>query len=232
MKTNIYLVDYRINKYIKNYLENNKIRYIKTIKNENLYEEINGHPDIVACNICGYTVMEEQTYNKINIVNENIIIGKNKLTAKYPYDIAYNVISTNRYLIGKIDFVDENIKKIAKQNNLEFINVNQGYTKCSTISLPNDVFITSDKNIHDTLISKNLKSYYVYMNDIYLSERYNGFLGGCCSFIDDILVFFGSIEKAESSRYLKSILKENNINYININCDKLIDYGSMIKILM
>ncbi|MBF1051743.1 MAG: hypothetical protein HXL16_06005, partial [Peptostreptococcaceae bacterium] len=67
MKTNIYLVDYRINKDVKNYLENNKIRYIKTIKNENLYEEINGHPDIVACNICGYTVIEEQTYNKINI---------------------------------------------------------------------------------------------------------------------------------------------------------------------
>ena len=96
--------------------------------------------------------------------------------------------------------------------------------------MPEDRFITSDSNIYETLISKNLKCYLIECQDIYLSERYNGFLGGSCLIYDDEIMFFGNIDSIGNGDILKKILKENHIKYYDINNLKLKDYGSMIKL--
>jgi len=227
-----FLVDFRIDEEIENELKKNDIEYIKTLKNENLYEEISGHPDIAACNLGDVTVIEPDTYNLLyeQIKDFNIIKGETILRSKYPYDIAYNFIVTEKYIIGKLNYMDKVVRKLAEKKGLEFINVKQGYARCSTISLPEDRFITSDSNIYETLISKNLKCYLIECQDIYLSERYNGFLGGSCLIYDDEIMFFGNIDSIGNGDILKKILKENHIKYYDINNLKLKDYGSMIKL--
>ena len=227
-----FLVDFRIDEEIENELKKNDIEYIKTLKNENLYYEICGHPDIAACNLGDVTVIEPDTYNLLyeKIKNFNVIKGETILRSKYPYDIAYNFVVTGKYIIGKLNYMDNVVKKLAEKKGLEFINVKQGYARCSTISLPKDRFITSDSNIYETLISKNLKCYLIECQDIYLSERYNGFLGGSCLIYDDEIMFFGNIDSIGNGDILKKILKENHIKYYDINNLKLKDYGSMIKL--
>ncbi|MGP1569165.1 MAG: DUF6873 family GME fold protein [Peptoanaerobacter stomatis] len=227
-----FLVDFRIDEEIENELKKNDIEYIKTLKNENLYEEISGHPDISACNLGDVTVVDPDTYNLLyeQIKDFNIIKGETILRSKYPYDIAYNFIVTEKYIIGKLNYMDKVVRKLAEKKGLEFINVKQGYARCSTISLPKDRFITSDSNIYETLISKNLKCYLIECQDIYLSERYNGFLGGSCLIYDDEIMFFGNIDSIGNGDILKKILKENHIKYYDINNLKLKDYGSMIKL--
>ena len=227
-----FLVDFRIDEEIENELKKNDIEYIKTLKNENLYYEICGHPDIAACDLGDVTVIEPATYNLLyeQIKDFNIIKGETILRSKYPYDIAYNFIVTEKYIIGKLNYMDKVVRKLAEKKGLEFINVKQGYARCSTISLPEDRFITSDSNIYETLISKNLKCYLIECQDIYLSERYNGFLGGSCLIYDDEIMFFGNIDSIGNGDILKKILKENHIKYYDINNLKLKDYGSMIKL--
>lgn len=225
-----FLVDYRINKEIENYFKNNNINYIKTKKHTDLYEEIDGHPDIIACDLGDITVIEPKTYEKLesSLKNYNVLKGKTYLDEKYPKDIAYNVVFTNKYLIGNLEYTDDIIKEYAKDRNLEFINVKQGYTRCSTIPLSNDVFITSDKNIYHTLKSKNIYVYYLDIENIMLSNRYNGFLGGSCGVYDDEIIFFGSILKSNVYDNFDKIAKKHNIKYTNIFDSNLIDFGSMI----
>lgn len=227
-----FLVDFRIDEEIENELKKNDIEYIKTLKNENLYYEICGHPDIAACNLGDVTVIEPDTYNLMyeKIKDFKIIKGETILRGKYPYDIAYNFVVTGKYIIGKLNYMDNVVRKLAEEKGLEFINVKQGYARCSTISLPKDRFITSDSNIYETLISKNLKCYLIECQDIYLSERYNGFLGGSCLIYDNEIMFFGDINSISTGDILKKILKENHIKYYDINNLKLKDYGSMIKL--
>ena len=127
-----FLVDFRIDEEIENELKKNDIEYIKTLKNENLYEEISGHPDIAACNLGDVTVIEPDTYNLLyeQIKDFNIIKGETILRSKYPYDIAYNFIVTEKYIIGKLNYMDKVVRKLAEKKGLEFINVKQGYARC------------------------------------------------------------------------------------------------------
>ena len=117
--------------------------------------------------------MEMKTYDILfeKLKYYNIVRGSAKLREKYPFDIAYNVIATDKYLIGKLNYVDESIIKIAKSKKLKFINVKQGYTRCSTIVIENDIFISSDIGIYNELKKNNIHVYYVKADDIILSDR-------------------------------------------------------------
>ena len=227
----MYLVDYKIDYRFENYLKNNKIDYLKTFKYERLYEEINGHPDIIACHIGNTTIIEPIIYDKIKdiLYGYDIIKGKTKLSSNYPNNIAYNVVITNNSLIGKLDNIDENILKIAKQKNLELINVNQGYARCSTVTI-NEIIITSDISIYNILKQKDEKVYYIPIRDIFLSERYYGFIGGASAVIDNKLIFFGNIEKSICFKEIKEILDRHKIEYDIAFDDRLCDYGSMITL--
>ena len=228
----MFLLDYRINKYVEEYFKKRNWNFIKTINNKSLYEEISGHPDIVACTIGDITVLEMNTYDFLaeKLKGYNIVRGKASLSSKYPFDIAYNVIVTDKYLIGNLNFVDDVVIKIAKSRNLELINVKQGYARCSTVVIKNDIFITSDIGIYKELIKNDIHIYYVQADDIVLSQRYSGFLGGACFYFNDELIFFGNIVKNNFYKKIKSILEIENIKYVNIFDDKLIDYGSVIEI--
>ncbi|EJP22366.1 hypothetical protein HMPREF1142_1351 [Peptostreptococcaceae bacterium AS15] len=229
----MFLVDYRINKDVEEYFKKKNWDYIKTIENKDLYEEISGHPDIVACKIGNVTVLEMKTYNFLaeKIKDQNIVRGKATLRSKYPFDIAYNVIVTDKYLIGNLKFVDDIIIKIARSQNLELINVKQGYARCSTIVVKNDIFITSDIGIYRELIKNDIHIYYVKADDIVLSQRYSGFLGGACFYFNDELIFFGNISENHFYKRIKTILEANNINYVNLFEGKLTDYGSAIELI-
>ena len=226
------LLDYRINKTIEEYFIRRNLKYIKTINNKNLYDEISGHPDIVACNIGETTVLEKKTYDCLSdkLKEYNIVRGSATLKGKYPFDIAYNVVATDKYLIGNLNFVDEVVIRLAKRKNLKFINVKQGYTRCSTLVVNNDIFITSDTNIYNELMRNNIRVYYIKADDITLSKRYTGFLGGAGFCYKHKLHFFGNIEKNNFFEELKTILDINCIEYKTLFDGKLTDYGSAIEI--
>lgn len=227
-----FLVDYRIDKNIESSLIKNEINYIKTLKHENLYSEIDGHADIIACNIGDITVIEPHTYNLMydKLKTYNIQKGKSVINSKYPYDIAYNFVITDNYVIGNIDYIDESIKDIALKKNLKFIKINQGYARCSIIPLAGDIFITSDIGIYKSLKSQNLKVYHIEIDDIFLSDRYNGFLGGACGIVDNEIIFFGNIKMHKAYESFVKIAKEQSISYKNLYDCHLRDYGSMIPL--
>jgi len=229
----MFLLDYRINNDIEEYFKKRNWNYIKTIDNKDLYKEISGHPDIVACTIGDTTVLEMKTYDILaeKLKYYNIVRGSAKLSAKYPFDIAYNVIATDKYLIGNLNYVDEVIIKIAKSKKLIFINVKQGYTRCSTIVIENDIFISSDIGIYNELKKNNIHVYYVKADDIILSDRYTGFLGGTCFYYNNEVIFFGNISKNNFYRKIKTILDSNKIKFTNVSDTKLIDYGSAIELI-
>lgn len=224
-----YLLDYRLKPYIKD-----KSNIIFTAKHNMLYPEIDGHPDILACNL-GQIVVVENAYYEIlkKFTSGNIVQGNAKITAKYPRDIAYNCAIVGNNLIGKIECLDRVIINYCKEKNINLIDVKQGYAKCSILKLNDEALIVSDISIYNTLKNfKNLKIMYVNSNDIFLSERYTGFIGGASGFIKDKLYFFGNYKKIKNYNGMIKFIEEEGVMIDTFipDSDKLYDFGGIIEI--
>lgn len=234
---NNFIADYRLEKYLKR-----DKRFLFTIKNKDLYYEIDGHPDIFACDLGEVVIIEPNFYEqKIkdikSLSNKKIVKGKTSLKEKYPYDIAYNFVKVGRYFIGNINAMDSVLKEYALKMNLKLIDVKQGYAKCSVLKIDEKNIITSDDSIYNSLTKiKEIDSIKISQKGIFLSDRYDGFIGGASAVFNGIIYFFGNIKKLDDYKKINDFLNQKNIKYknllkdINKFEDKLWDFGGFIEI--
>lgn len=196
-----------------------------------LYPAICGHPDILlhffdSKNIIVHKDTSKTFIDKLNSLNLNVIQSHSSLNAKYPEDIILNAVNTSSIFLHNIKFTDKNLLKLVSSKNT--INVNQGYTKCSTVVLSDNVFITSDKSIHLSLSNKNCDVLLLPPGDIVLPHLDYGFIGGTCGMLDNnTIVFYGSLDYYSYGSLVKSFLKKHNINPIYLSESPLIDRGSI-----
>lgn len=144
-------VDYRITKEELLSLSKLDLKPILVPKCNDVYDAINGHPDIQL------NVLKNDSFNKI-IIQRNIsekfkeilklndinyIVSKNTLSNTYPNDIILNSLILENYFIHTLKYSDENL--LNSQNSKIHIDVPQGYTKCSILPVREKALITSDK---------------------------------------------------------------------------------------
>ncbi len=147
---------------------------IQLLPQDSVYEEISGHPDIFFCklnnvlfvspnvNISNFEnftfntdthIQKKHDFDANNSSNllkskfeNNIWIkqGREKVSAKYPQDVKYNICQVGNFVIHNFDFTDKEILKYINENNLKKINIKQGYSNCSISVISNNACITSD----------------------------------------------------------------------------------------
>lgn len=232
MKTVI--VDYRISELEKENL--NKLSY-KTLlcpKSPLLYEAICGHPDIQLNIIDENTIMVHKNIQidfvtKLKSLNKNIIYSHSNLSSKYPEDILLNAVNLKNFFIHKIKNTDKNLLNIVKHKKL--INVNQGYTKCSTAVINNTAVITSDKSIANALYNENFDVLLLPPGDILLPGLNYGFIGGTCGLLEEgLLTFYGDLNYYTYGNEVISFLKKHKVEPVFLRKGKLIDRGSILRV--
>ena len=202
-----------------------------------VYEAIDGHPDIQL------NVLKNKSSNKI-IVQKNIsgsfkeilkanninyIVSKKSLSHTYPDDIILNSLILENYFIHNLKYTDENLLKsqISKVN----INVPQGYTKCSILPIRDNVLITSDKGIYESLKTYNFHILLLPPGDILLPSLNYGFIGGVGGMIsNDRIAFFGDLDSYKWGNEIKKFLYKYDVLPIALRKGKLIDRGSLLTI--
>lgn len=194
------------------------------------YEAISGHPDIFFCAIDNDLVVAPNTpsalKNEFKTQKINYLEGSERVGFKYPETAKYNCVVTDHFLIGNTELIDKKILEQTKSRDI--IHVNQGYTRCNLLPLPQNRFITSDKGIEKALIDKGLDVLYVNPKDIQLPGFDHGFIGGAMGIKANQVFVIGKIKYLDEQEQLLDFLKEFEL--IELYDGPLFDGGSLIFI--
>lgn len=232
-KVTCVLVDYRINKESEKTLKNHGIKVLKTAKSNNLYESVDGHPDMQIHHLGEDLFVCEKTllsyYQKL-IPDANILPGI-KLSDKYPYDIAFNACKVGNFLFHNLNFTDYQILEYYKTNGVKLINVKQGYSKCSVCVINEKAIITSDVKIAEKARENGLDALFYNNNQIILKELSNGFIGGICGLIDrNMLAINGNVDKLDDNKRLLDFCQNYQVDLISLHDGIPEDIGSILPI--
>ena len=228
------IVDYRISEEEELNLKQLDCKILTCPPSKLLYDAICGHPDVLlhiidTKNIIVHKDMNIEFVNLLKNLDFDISFSKNSLNSLYPYDIILNGVNLPHLFMHNIKYTDPELLK--KINNKKFLNVKQGYTKCSTAIVSEKAIITSDKSIAKALSKENIDVLLLPPGDILLPGLNYGFIGGCCGLIDNrLLAFYGDLNYYAFGKEVFEFLKLHNIEPIFLRKDKLIDRGSLFII--
>lgn len=233
---NVVIVDGRI--YDSSYEVFNKmnIKVIPTIACKEVQEPISYHPDIVLHPINHNTLIVapnvfEYYFDNLSKLGIKIIPGEKKLDKEYPGDIAYNVGRIHNFAIHNFKYTDEKLKYYLKKENVEFINVKQGYSKCSIAIVDKKAIITSDYPIYEKLIALGIDVLLIKPGYIRLDGYDYGFIGGTCGNLSKSnIVFSGKFSKHPDEEKITKFLKKYNKKVVWLRDEEALDVGTIISL--
>ena len=197
---------------------------------QNVDKTISNHSDIGISHLRNNDFIVEKSLD-FSIDNANIILTNELLSKKYPKDCLLNSTLINNTAICNLNAIDSKLKEYYINNNINIIDVKQGYSKCNICVVNENSFITSDISIYNR--AKDIFDILLIEQGSILLGKYNyGFIGGCSGKIDvDKLAFFGDIKTHKNYDEIKSFLIKKNIEPISlIKGEQLIDVGSIVPI--
>lgn len=213
----------------KNFLRKNKISYLETLDNPILDKRIADHPDLSVFVLDRENIVVDRNvypYYKENLPDINVIRG-DSVGRAYPEDAIYNIVRFKNYFIHN-KYSEKTIVSYMKKNNFRFLDVKQGYTRCSSIVLK-DSIITSDYGLYKSLKDK-VNIILIEQEKIELDGFDQGFMGGTCGLIDENkLIFNGQIKYLKSYDIIKEQCEKENIELLYPTC-KLLDTGSLLSL--
>ncbi len=186
-----------------------------------LYLKLNKNTFMISgCQLDNKELLEKAGY-KVLICDE--------LKPGYKTECLLNYIINDKYIIKNpntsMRFDDKYL------TNIKQINVKQGYTKCSTICLNDDAYITDDDGIYKSLKENGIDCMKISKGKILLKGYEYGFIGGASVKLNDSeILFFGDIENQNDKSAIIEFLKKYNMKPIFIENKTLIDLGSAIII--
>ncbi len=206
------------------------ITVIATQRVECLLENEQYHTDMQALIIHGTAFVPEDCTNTAEALKAfgYKIVHCKALSKKYPDNILLNVALIGDKLFCKESAVAEEIKNFSIENNIKIVNVNQGYTKCSTLVLSNNAIITADETIYKAALNNSINVLKISPGYIYLQGADYGFIGGCSGVIGDTVYFFGDINTHPESMKITEFITKQGMSYVSLNKGIMKDIGGFI----
>lgn len=221
------IIDSRMRKKEKEYLS--KLgELIEILPQNSVYDEISGHPDIFFCKL------NNTLFRAPNLKMELGALGNEKVGAKYPEDVKYNVCQIGNFVVHNFNLTDTKILEFINKNGLEKIQVNQGYSNCSICTISNNACITSDVKVYEALKSRNIDCLLLEEDNIRLLDRnglksnMKGFIGGATCKINDKFILFGDSNYLKNKSELLKFLNSYNLELIDFKGLEIYDYGGVM----
>lgn len=211
------------------------VRGINIIPTQRIAELINYeqlHADMQIC-IINDTIFIPENHKEIAEIGERVrykIKLCKALSGKYPHNILLNVALIGNKLFCKVSDVATEIYEYCREHNIEIINVNQGYTKCSTLILNEKSIITADPSISDAASEQGIDVLKITPGHIILEGADYGFIGGASGVIGDTVYFFGDIETHPDSNKIIDFIEKNNMKQISLCSGMITDIGGFVHI--
>lgn len=217
-------------------IEKEGIRVIKTIKCDDILEPVSYHPDMVIHPVNHNTIVVapnvfDYYYENLKNTPIKVVKGETILSRNYPDDIAYNVARVWKYAIHRTKYMDKKLRNMLEKENVQFVDVKQGYSKCSTGIISEKAVVTSDKSIKEKLVKEGIDVCYVKQGYIDLPGFDYGFIGGSIFSLGMNDVFFsGQIEQYNDKESVLNFIKKYGKESRFLSSKKIIDIGSVITL--
>lgn len=217
------------NEIIINRLKQHGYICIATEKSGNVSGPVSCHADVLYLKTDSNSfIVSDCQQNNINLLEQKgFIVKKIKLSAGYKTESRLNMVITDKTVICNPKTCAADIFN----NDKTVIAVNQGYTKCSTIVIDNDNFITEDNGIY-TALEKAGKNCLLIAKGYAELQGYNyGFIGGASAFLSAIntLLFFGNIKTHPDYIKIEEFCRRCGINTDYIKEIPLQDIGGFVE---
>lgn len=208
---------------------------ITTYRNTSVNENIAFHSDISFLfdgEDTLFIASEMSEYeNLMKDIVPCVIIIPEKIGKEYPHDVLLNCVPLGRKLICNIDTVSPTVLKYFKNKEYKFINVKQGYTKCSVLPVTDNAIITDDLSIATACENEGLDVLLLSKGSIKLNGFDYGFIGGASGRISrDTIAFCGNIDTHTDAAKIKEFLNKYSMKYLSLDDNKLYDIGSIIPL--
>lgn len=230
------VVDYRISKEIESNLISHGIELIKTARCPEMYEAVDGHPDMQLLHMGGDSiVLAPNVFDYLAPVFEKkgfaVTKGATWLVRNYPGNIAYNVLRMGDLAFHNLNHTDKEVIKGLERKNVKLIHVSQGYTKCSTCVLDDRTIITSDLKLSKASERCGIESLLIKPGGIELKNMNYGFIGGASGLISKKCISFtGSFENPEERNRINRFLEDKGFEVRVLGEGRPIDIGSIIPL--
>lgn len=232
-----------------------------------VYSAVSAHPDIYMCRIQDTLLIDDAVRTEPDIREiydrelqaklgdpssaplipalqsrggGQIVFQTGSIGHDYPYDVAYDAVSTGKYFIHNLDYTSSFLLDRAREAGLEFINVKQGYTKCACAVVGDQALITADRGISRTIAAYNdmlaaegaeedrIDCLEIEEGFVSLPGLDHGFLGGASGLIDGKLYFNGDLTRHVDFERIRAFVQEHGVEAVWYEGFELMDIGSII----
>lgn len=231
------IVDYRIEHETECFLLNMGIELIKTVPCHELYEAINGHPDIIMHPVGGnQIILAPNVFDRLApaLAKKGFAVTKGAtwLARNYPGNIAYNVLRIGKLAFHNTKYTDPEILKALEENQVELVHINQGYSKCSVSILDAYHIITSDYKIAKTVEGHGIDCLLIKPGGIGLTGMNYGFIGGASGLLaEKCIAFTGDIKQHADGEKILDYISNCGFTSIILTSGGMTDIGSIIPLL-
>lgn len=125
--------------------------------------------------------------------------------------------------------------KFVERENLQKIQVSQGYANCSIAVISENSAIVADKKIAETLRKYKIDVLYLeYLPDIKLWNSQNeyskmrGFIGGAMARIEDKIIVFGDLRRIDKQGKIRDFIQKQHLEIVDFEGLDVIDYGGIV----
>ena len=154
-----------------------------------------------------------------------------EIKGNYPDDIKLNCALIGKYLLCNTRFIADEITTFCKNNNIEPLHTNQGYSKCSVCVLNDNAVITEDTAIASLLKNYQIDVLKITEGNICLSKDHYGFIGGSSGKLNDNEIYFsGDLSSHPDYDRIIEFLNKYHVKPIFNKNRKLNDFGGFVKI--
>ena len=211
-----------------NELTKYNIEAVFTAPVDNLIEYERFHADIQLLRLKDSFFIYNCVASKYSVLKDKELIVCEDPRPEYPFNVALNAAFLGDKLLCKESSLNKEVKKFCEKKGIKIINVNQGYTKCSTLVLNERAVITADRGIANTCEKNGVEALLISEGNIKLSGDAYGFIGGASGVIGDTVYFFGNVELHPEFMIISEFIKKQQMNYVSLSGEILTDLGGFV----
>lgn len=211
-----------------NELSKYNIEAVFTAPVDNLIEYERFHADIQLLRLMDSFFIYNCVASKYSALKDKKLIVCEDPRPEYPFNVALNAAFLGDKLLCKESSLNKEVKKFCEKNGIKIINVNQGYTKCSTLILNERAVITADRGIANTCEKNGVEALLISEGNIKLSGDAYGFIGGASGVIGDTVYFFGNVELHPDFMIISEFIESQQMKYVSLTDKILTDLGGFV----
>lgn len=188
------------------------------------------HPDLLAARLpTGELLLSRAYYESapsfFDALGLSLRFEERSQGNTYPQDVLFDALAVGHTLYGR----KEATSPILRAHYPRFVEVKQGYARCSVALLSERAAITADKGLAEALCRDGVEVLTIASGHISLPGYDTGFLGGAGGDLGDgRYVFFGDLSSHPDGDRIRAFAKKHQKSAVSLTEGLLSDYGGLI----